>query len=657
MPTLLLSSEPATTDGSIDVRLPQEAAAADAPVPSKKKKKRRREEQGANVEVAERRKKKKKKKRHNVEEGSEVVQLDKETVSEMQPGKQRKERNKGNSAQAIEPQIEPVLETPEARDAAAALLSAIVAATSGSRDSGTSERTQTSQPEAHQNPLESEHFPFTPYGYGQSPFVLPSLPSFATESSLFPTGANLSLSELNFGSNDDVLRALQAIDMSKITSVLKNIGEGSAGADDSAMAQPTQALPHVQVPLMPAPMLAMGQVQGPIPNHRRMLGLPTPSVEQQGSPNHAHLLANKWLSASKLAELVRTEGLIYKKGKFSAFEEEQLEHAIERFRTSRGLTEEQIHELIFPQSDKTRDNIFWSELTSSVPLRPIIAVYHHVRRTHHPLKKRGVWNADEDVALEQAVIAHGQQWEKISPIVGRMSSDCRDRYRNHIINKNIRVTGVWSKEEEDQLTRIVTDMTVNQGRDIDGDVFWGRVSELMGGKRGRQQCRIKWTDALCKNVKTGGRKARWSPQDAYILVHKLTALDVRDDTEIDWKLLLDPVWNLWSPHTLQRRWLTMKRGIKGWEDMTHQEIMDILRVRKTHIPPPTLSRKKRERRIISATAVIEEAPGQYPPDEITESGPVSGASVSQSAIASDPGSSTGSSPLAADDNPSSSDSD
>jgi Myb-like DNA-binding protein REB1 len=53
-------------------------------------------------------------------------------------------------------------------------------------------------------------------------------------------------------------------------------------------------------------------------------------------------------------------------------------------------------------------------------------------------------------------------------------------------------TGPWSKEEEEQLTRIVTDMTIKQGKDIDNDVFWGKVSELMGGRRGRQQCRIKW---------------------------------------------------------------------------------------------------------------------------------------------------------------------
>lgn len=92
----------------------------------------------------------------------------------------------------------------------------------------------------------------------------------------------------------------------------------------------------------------------------------------------------------------------------------------------------------------------------------------------------------------RAVTDLGQQWEKVSEIVGRMSSDCRDRYRNHIANREVRVTGQWSKEEEEELTKIVTEMTVSQGKDFDNDVFWGVVSEKMGNRRGRQQCRIKW---------------------------------------------------------------------------------------------------------------------------------------------------------------------
>lgn len=156
---------------------------------------------------------------------------------------------------------------------------------------------------------------------------------------------------------------------------------------------------------------------------------------------------------------------------------------------------------------------FTSVVAVAIPQRPIIAVYHHVRRAFHPKKQQGKWMPEEDNLLKQcvtndsstitphrsiafrytrAVTDLGQQWEKVSEVVGRMSSDCRDRYRNHIANREVRVTGPWSKEEEDELTKIVTEMTVNQGKDFDNDVFWGIVSEKMGNRRGRQQCRIKW---------------------------------------------------------------------------------------------------------------------------------------------------------------------
>ena len=98
------------------------------------------------------------------------------------------------------------------------------------------------------------------------------------------------------------------------------------------------------------------------------------------------------------------------------------------------------------------------------------------------------------------------------------------------------MTGAWNKEEEEELTRIVAEMTIQQGKDFDNDVFWGIVSDRMGNRRGRQQCRIKWhvdvvllwywadevfrTDSLSKTVKNEGQKPRWSSQDAYILVHK-----------------------------------------------------------------------------------------------------------------------------------------
>ena len=107
--------------------------------------------------------------------------------------------------------------------------------------------------------------------------------------------------------------------------------------------------------------------------------------------------------------------------------------------------------------------------------------------------------------------------------------------------------------------------------------------------------------------------------------HRVDSLNVRDDTEIDWKLLPDENWNVWSAHALQRRWLTMKRSIKGHEEMSHagtlilphflsyfefervalcSEIMEILKTKKSHVPGPSSGRKKKSK-VTSAEAVID----------------------------------------------------
>ncbi|KAJ7180287.1 hypothetical protein C8R43DRAFT_870256 [Mycena crocata] len=324
-----------------------------------------------------------------------------------------------------------------------------------------------------------------------------------------------------------------------------------------------------------------------------------PSLPSSSSdPGHAHLLATKWMTPTKLAELVESEGLVYKKGKFSAIEIKQINEALENYRTSRGLSEEDVNKIIFPSDEKQKDATFWSEITSAVAQRPLIAVYHYLRRAHHPLGQQGKWSPEQDAKLIQSVSSFGQHWEKVGSLVGRMATDCRDRYRNYIVDREKRVAGTWTSAEEEELTRIVTNM--QKGKSLDTDVFWGKVSERMGGKRSRQQCRIKWTDSLSKKFKTDGSNSRWSRRDAAMLIHNIDSLNVRDDTEIDWKSIQDSQMNLWSAHSLQRRWLTMKRGIKGFEDMSHPEIMDILRVKTVDITPRSPAKRPKSAKVVDS---------------------------------------------------------
>ncbi|KAJ7228498.1 hypothetical protein GGX14DRAFT_413437 [Mycena pura] len=412
------------------------------------------------------------------------------------------------------------------------------------------------------------------------------LPSYATHlpfesgaplSAVFPTlNNNLSFPDLSFDSNEDILRAFQNVD---IAGVLKTLSDAADAAN-----VPLTGMASSSTHVAPAP--ASSSVSKSAPDQkkkpRRAIDLTLPPSGPQTTPDHALLLTTKWLSPTQLAELVKNEGLVYKKGKFSAVEAKQINEAIETYRTSRGLSEEDVDRVIFPTDGKEKDTAFWTEIASAVSQRPIIAVYHYLRRMRHPLKQQGKWRPEEDVKLIQAVTSLGQQWEKVATHVGRMATDCRDRYRNYIVGRENRHNGAWTPDEEDKLTRLVTEM--QRGKDLDHDVFWTKISLLMGETRSRQQCRIKWTDSLSKKFKSNGARLRWSTGDASTLISKIDALNVRDDTEVDWKSLPDSQWNLWSAHALQRRWLTMKKGVKGFEDMTHREIMDILRVKNAETP-------------------------------------------------------------------------
>ncbi|KDQ15397.1 hypothetical protein BOTBODRAFT_108677 [Botryobasidium botryosum FD-172 SS1] len=380
-----------------------------------------------------------------------------------------------------------------------------------------------------------------------------------------------------FQTPEDILRVIQ--DLHKFAGALRLQNSNASTPTSGPVAGPSNAR-----------SASRSSAKKPVKPRTKKVVAPPPvdpdAPQSAVAAGHAEMLATKWLSPAKLKELVENEGLVYKKGKFSAIEEHQIKDAISRYADSRKLSQTDIDGIVYAQGSKVKEanQCFWSEITRAVPLRPIIAVYHHVRRDRHPLKAQGKWTPEEDEMLSAAVAELGQKWEMISPRVGRMSSDCRDRYRNHIQNRDTRAFGSWTVQEEQELIEIMTSEANKKGKDLDSDVFWGEVSEKMGNKRSRQQIRIKWTDGLSKKAKHEGDPPRWSAQDAYILVHKVASLNVHDDTEIDWKLLPDPDWDSWSAHQLQRRWQSLKRTIKNHEEMSFAEILEILKAKKAEFP-------------------------------------------------------------------------
>ena len=222
--------------------------------------------------------------------------------------KSKKKKDKGKAkdtklAEQTDAQIEA-----DSQASAAALLSAIVAA------SVTNHEIPQMAPSQF-DPHQFMSYPPMQYGYPPGPFEPHGAPNgFAPPAA----GGSTAFSELAFGSNEDLLRALQDLDMSKIANVLKSLGEAASANGPTFAPQlgfmPSQLDQLPQAPPVKQIAAASNSILGIPPttsstSHRRTINMNLSGNDQHANPDHAHLLANKWLNASKLAELVRDEGI------------------------------------------------------------------------------------------------------------------------------------------------------------------------------------------------------------------------------------------------------------------------------------------------------------------------------------------------------------
>jgi hypothetical protein len=128
--------------------------------------------------------------------------------------------------------------------------------------------------------------------------------------------SNTTVPDLNYVSNDDILLALQDLDVTKIATVLKTLGEAAAAANVplNLTSLPSTLLqrPHAAIPIDPtlSNSTAVAERSAPrVPqHHRRLVDTRQESLEHS---DHAVLLATKWLNPQKLAELATTQGQCY----------------------------------------------------------------------------------------------------------------------------------------------------------------------------------------------------------------------------------------------------------------------------------------------------------------------------------------------------------
>ncbi|KAJ1730711.1 RNA polymerase I enhancer binding protein [Coemansia biformis] len=143
--------------------------------------------------------------------------------------------------------------------------------------------------------------------------------------------------------------------------------------------------------------------------------------------------ARRWHTQAHLQRLQR-EGVVFRKGKFTAEENAAIDGAVAAFVELHQMTGPEIYERLFQHGErgpaaKQVRQAFWPALAEALPERQVQAIYHHVRRKYHPHNYQGAWTPAEDGELRRLVAAHGPAWEAISRQLGRMGTNCRDRWR------------------------------------------------------------------------------------------------------------------------------------------------------------------------------------------------------------------------------------
>ena len=328
--------------------------------------------------------------------------------------------------------------------------------------------------------------------------------------------------------------------------------------------------------------------------------LPVEGVEKRKRPGDddvkkrtmIDLFSSKWLSVAALKQVEQATGLEYKKGKFSNAEATLINAAVQRFLVQHEMTFDEFKELFFQRRGHRRLQDFFVTCAQELAGRPVIHVYHYLRRQYHPGNWQGRWSAEKDDQLKRLFVLHGPKWEVIGEQLGRFHVSCKDRYR--IIRQRFN-SGRWQDEEVVRLRdAILAWRSLSEKPDC---AVWAWIAERVE-TRSWMQCLVKYTGSLeahmrrnpnCESFK---KPLKWTDQEDLILIHKIYDLVVEDESEIEWSRLLDESWNHWSPVCLSRRWMLLRRRVYRERYLDMDTILETLMRSIKPLSPDKISQRE-----------------------------------------------------------------
>ncbi|GAA5894736.1 uncharacterized protein JCM6883_002193 [Sporobolomyces salmoneus] len=331
-------------------------------------------------------------------------------------------------------------------------------------------------------------------------------------------------------------------------------------------------------------------------------------------------LQTKWTPVKELKKLAEDYNESYKQGKFTTSEDRLIKATIKSFRERSGMSSEELVDYINSRRTNTSKDVadtvtssssgkknaggggggatgttnayggplteMWQELGLALQERALLSIWNRVKRMYNPDSGKGSWTEEEDERLKEAIKEYGKSsWEKIGPVVGRPSGDCRDRWTKQLgggQDPEKMKKGKWTKEEEDQLIKLQSELGNS----------WTAIVKRMGGTRSATQCRIKCLSRKAmaqqtatdtpepqaststatvadqgqdetKEVETTNdpQKAwKWKHEYYSTLVHFVANMKVKNESEIDFAAISDPNLQMQGVKNLRDRFKRLRQS-------------------------------------------------------------------------------------------------
>lgn len=232
------------------------------------------------------------------------------------------------------------------------------------------------------------------------------------------------------------------------------------------------------------------------------------------------------------------------KGKFSDSEREAMRAVFDNFCQRRSLSLAEAQELLAGR-DKENTETYASlcqEVAASVEGRSLRAVRRYILENFHAGARQGAWTDEQRLLLVQSVQELGTKWVAIGERLGRLTRDCRTRWRDHgeadralyeqhqqdsSTGKQAETVSAatiarWKASEITILRETVIQLAAEMDIDLGGGGRppWAVVSAKLGS-RSPYDCRRKWesiqvylkegfTDEQIAAIKQKPASASWS---------------------------------------------------------------------------------------------------------------------------------------------------